>query len=314
MFETLVDKVKAHIDEKKVEENIIVLRGWTFSEEYGVCPLRCKYDGTIRGVDIELRKDVCDLFGKSNIVLSGWKIRVPTHKYIDFQIKLGNEWFTFLSYHSSPAPAPEPAPAPALAPALASDPRPAPTASLTNNMTTVSFAVQPSSTSHVYVVDNFYERPDEVRSFGLQTSEQSSSADIVKSVQSLQDRMEQILGRKIASFSQFEENGRFTATNRFATIDYQTKPYQYAGYVFLTPNAPVTSGMTMYRSRTTKQPFLKEDVIRSNSTDLEAIDIIGNVYNRLVLFESQRVHAVTHHFGNDLERGRLVQTFAFNLA
>jgi hypothetical protein len=306
MFETLVDKVKAHIDEKKVEENNIVLRGWAFSEEYGVCPLRCKYDGTIRGVDIELRKDVCDLFGKSNIVLSGWKIRVPTQKYIDFQIKLGNEWFTFLSYHSSPAPTPEPAPA--------SDPRSAPTTSLTNNMTTVSFAAQPSSISHVYVVDNFYERPDEVRSFGLQTLEQSSSADVVKNIRSLQDRMEQILGRKIASFSQFEENGRFTATNRFATIDYQIKPYQYAGFVFLTPHAPVTSGMTFYRSRTTKQPFLKEDEIRSNSTDLEAIDIIGNVYNRLVLFESQRVHAVTHHFGNDLEKGRLIQTFAFNLA
>ena len=50
-----------------------------------------------------------------------------------------------------------------------------------------------------------------------------------------------------------------------------------------------------------------------NSTEVEAVDIVGNVYNRIVLFNAKMIHSVTHHFGSETEDGRLIQQFAFDL-
>ena len=47
--------------------------------------------------------------------------------------------------------------------------------------------------------------------------------------------------------------------------------------------------------------------------DFEVVDVVGNVYNRLVLFNSQMIHAASCYFGNSLETGRLFQLFFFDL-
>ena len=281
MYHTLIDNVKAWIDQKVVEGEGMTLRGWAFSEDNGVCPIRCRYESTIRSVDIEIRKDIVDRFARPNVILSGWKIHVPLHKYIDFQIKLGSEWCTFLSYHSAPQ---------TMEPILEADAE-------------VKTPVEPPPIQNIVVNPPvFVPNPSNVHIISFYSRQQSNSADVdsVKSNLSLQQNIQKIIGKPIASFSQYEENGRFSLSHRTTPVSLDTKPYQYAGIVFLTPNAPVTAGITMYKSKI-------------NSTEVEAVDIVGNVYNRIVLFNAKMIHSVTHHFGSETEDGRLIQQFAFDL-
>ena len=45
----------------------------------------------------------------------------------------------------------------------------------------------------------------------------------------------------------------------------------------------------------------------------EEVDNFGNIYNRLVLFNSHNVHAVTEYFGDNINNSRLFQLFFFNV-
>jgi hypothetical protein len=50
-----------------------------------------------------------------------------------------------------------------------------------------------------------------------------------------------------------------------------------------------------------------------DSTEFELVDVVGNVYNRLVLFDAKMIHAASNYFGNNLNNGRLFQIFFFDL-
>lgn len=65
-----------------------------------------------------------------------------------------------------------------------------------------------------------------------------------------------------------------------------------AGLLYLTPNAPIDSGTILY-----SEPPHKE------------IDIIGNVYNRLIMYRSDIYHKSNKYFGTGLRDGRLTQVF-----
>jgi len=40
---------------------------------------------------------------------------------------------------------------------------------------------------------------------------------------------------------------------------------------------------------------------------------VGNIYNRLVLFKSHNVHAVSEYFGETIDDSRLFQLFFFDV-
>jgi hypothetical protein len=50
-----------------------------------------------------------------------------------------------------------------------------------------------------------------------------------------------------------------------------------------------------------------------DETDFEMVDRIGNVYNRLILFDAKCLHAGINYFGTNKEDGRLFQLFFFDL-
>jgi len=45
----------------------------------------------------------------------------------------------------------------------------------------------------------------------------------------------------------------------------------------------------------------------------ECVDVVGNIYNRLILFDSRMIHAASAYFGDMKENGRLFQLFFFDL-
>jgi hypothetical protein len=50
-----------------------------------------------------------------------------------------------------------------------------------------------------------------------------------------------------------------------------------------------------------------------DGTQFDVVDVVGNKYNRLVLFDAQLIHAASEYFGNSIENGRLFQMFFFDL-
>ena len=101
---------------------------------------------------------------------------------------------------------------------------------------------------------------------------------------------------------------------------------QYAAVVFLTPNAPPESGTNFYRSKLTGKTRFEKwenngsreyDITFQNGnyydkTKLELIDKIGNVYNRLVIFDAHAIHAASEYFGDTKLNSRYFHMFFFD--
>jgi hypothetical protein len=94
----------------------------------------------------------------------------------------------------------------------------------------------------------------------------------------------------------------------------------WAGVLFLTPDAPLSSGTAFYRFCDGAMTSLDSELLQNSeeinkcSQDLtkwELADTVGNVFNRLVLFNSKRFHMSMDYFGDTKENGRLFQVFFF---
>ena len=90
--------------------------------------------------------------------------------------------------------------------------------------------------------------------------------------------------------------------------------------MYLTPGAPVTAGTGFYRFKNgirtegDASTFGCKEVTDKFSQDYtkwELVDQIGNIFNRLVLFNSKQFHASMDYFGTSKEDGRLFQVFFF---
>ena len=95
----------------------------------------------------------------------------------------------------------------------------------------------------------------------------------------------------------------------------------WAGVLYMTPNAPISSGTGFYRfydGSACKQDMdilenKKEiDKFSQDMTKWKIVDSVGNVFNRLILFNSNRFHMSQDYFGDSKENGRLFQVFFFS--
>ena len=95
------------------------------------------------------------------------------------------------------------------------------------------------------------------------------------------------------------------------------EPKGWAGLIYLTPFPPNNTGTLIVKPlEKTTQLNINIDTSRAISLDKtkwETIDTIGNVFNRLVLYRSNKqYHTADHNFGDNLENGRLTQLFFFD--
>jgi hypothetical protein len=182
----------------------------------------------------------------------------------------------------------------------------------------------------VIVVDNFYENPDEVRRMAL---EQNFDPDLryhkgkrTKEkfiAQNTKQIFESLIGRKITRWTEFEYNGIFQYCTAEDPLVYHSDVQSYAAAVYLTPDAPVTTGTSFFRSRQYPNVY-KSHVDDSNygeifkggfydKTKFELVDTIGNVYNRLALWDARLIHSATEYFGTKKEDSRLFHLFFFDI-
>lgn len=188
------------------------------------------------------------------------------------------------------------------------------------------------------VVENFYDDPDAVREYAL-TREYREDERYHKGARTeektifpgTKELLEDILHKKIINWENHIYNGVFQYCIARDALVYHTDHQTYAAVVYLTPDAPPECGTTFYRSKfngmmhtPTAQDCerlgksaaeLSDEMFAGNyydKTRWETVDVIGNVYNRMVLWDAHKVHAASEYFGDSLHNSRLFHMFFFD--
>jgi len=191
----------------------------------------------------------------------------------------------------------------------------------------------------IIVIDNFYKNPYETRNYILTQDftvrgNYPGQRTISYANQHLKDIIQEYIlpfGGKIIEFPMPDEsnmnnnniyNGAFQyTTSRDRSWVHIDGFNNWAGVLYMTPNAPLSSGTAFYNFHdgTTCEKDQKimnnkteTDISSQDLTKWQLVDRVGNVFNRLILFDSKRFHMSMDYFGDSKENGRLFQVFFFS--
>jgi hypothetical protein len=190
----------------------------------------------------------------------------------------------------------------------------------------------------VLVVDDFYTNPDAVRAFALEQKFEPDNRyfrgdrTVAKFLfPHLKERFEQLLGAQITHWVDHKYNGVFQWCKAGTEVVFHSDAQTYAAVVYLTPGAPVGSGTSLYKSKTSglRRPPTQADAWAAGKTvdqllgdtygnkltdpaAWELVDTVGNVYNRLVIWDAKMIHAAGGYFGDDIRNSRLFHLYFFD--
>jgi hypothetical protein len=115
----------------------------------------------------------------------------------------------------------------------------------------------------------------------------------------VQQKITAIMGVKIDSWKMDSFSFQL-CTEDVETWVHKDKDAQWAGVLYLTPNAPQEAGTGIFTE--------------TKPGEFELQDAIANKYNRLVLYRGDLLHrSLLSGFGNSVETGRLTQVFFFDI-
>jgi len=186
------------------------------------------------------------------------------------------------------------------------------------------------------VVDNFYNNAQGTRDYIL-TQEFSVKGNFPgqRTISYANEHLRDIIqtyvapfGGRITDFPMPEKddkaiyNGSFQyTTSRERSWIHADGWNNWAGVLYLTPDAPLSAGTAFYKFKNGE--YSEEDATLLNTkeqtdkcsqdlTKWELVDRVGNVFNRLILFNSKRFHMSMDYFGDTKENSRLFQVFFFS--
>ena len=167
------------------------------------------------------------------------------------------------------------------------------------------------------VVDNFLKDPNSLRNKALSlrdTYKQRGSAGVRTEPQKwgteFKSHFEKLLNKKITTFNVSENGGGtnccFQWCDQYTELVIHADECNAAGVLYLTPNAPLSSGTDFYVHRRTGYTSIKGlgknevDKLFSTGwqdfTPWEKIDSVSNQYNRLILFDGRYFHSASHQY------------------
>lgn len=183
--------------------------------------------------------------------------------------------------------------------------------------------------ARIFVVDNFYEDPYLIRNIALQQEYVQNGSVGVRSLQQfdfpgIREAFEKIIGSPIKKWT--ETHGictRFQYCTPSDPLVYHCDHSRWAAVVYLTPDAPYETGTSLLAHKKTRIRTNEDPKIETCFTDLgepyfldgthfEEVDTVGNVFNRLVIWDGRSIHAARKYFGNKKENARLFQVFFFD--
>lgn len=198
--------------------------------------------------------------------------------------------------------------------------------------------------SKIFVIDDFYDDPDIIRGYALQQAINSYgyhpglrtlscfNIEAHDKIVKLMNTSIQPSGDCYAFQYNTENDVSWIHTDIVPNeIFKHTEKNYWAAVVYLTPNAPVDSGTTIYTDKTYNISNMKELIHKNTFTRSESEKIIGelslygsdsskwysttklgNVYNRMVIYDAAYYHQASRYFGNSKDNCRLIQIFFFN--
>ena len=193
-------------------------------------------------------------------------------------------------------------------------------------MSASNFIVNRNRTERMFIVDNFYTNPDEVRDFALNQVEYAEDLRWYKGLRSTttyvapgtKEAFEYILGKKITKFD-YGWTGCFQICRASDPQVYHYDLQKWAGMIYLTPNAPVESGTRLMRSKLNGTRHSSEPNVDMafngnfyDGTKFDIADSAGNIYNRLIIMDARCIHSAGPYFGATPEDGRLIHLFFFD--
>ena len=178
----------------------------------------------------------------------------------------------------------------------------------------------------VFIVDNFYANPDEIRNFALTQVNYENDNRWYKGLRSavpyrpdgLKETFENIIGQKIVDFES-SYNGVFQIMMATDPQDYHYDTQRWAAMIYLSPNAPLISGTRTHQSKINgtrhRDTYDADQAFQGDfydSTKFDYVDTVANIYNRLVIMDAGAFHSAGDYFGNTMETGRLTHLFFFD--
>ncbi len=185
------------------------------------------------------------------------------------------------------------------------------------------------SAPSIIVFDDFYSNPLEVRNFALT---QMSIHEVIGGkgypgkrtkkfcTPELENKFNLIFSPYFSNIQLAKEsdNGSFqiTTVNDSSWIHkdhydnnegINNPDQQYAAVLFLTPNPPKNSGTMFYKEVKIKDSITNEMITKNVETDY-----VENQFNRIVIFNSDILHASKNYFGTNDYDSRLTQVFFFD--
>jgi hypothetical protein len=184
------------------------------------------------------------------------------------------------------------------------------------------------------IIDNFYNNPMETRNHILRQEfkvrgNYPGQRTLSYATPEIRDMIQNWIlpfGGKITQFpmekNEKNYNGAFQyTTSRDRSWFHVDSWNNWAAVLYLTPDAPPNSGTGLYRYKDGTR-FDHEQKIRGNADEInkytqdvtqwELIDKVGNIFNRLVIFNANAFHMSMDYFGHDKFTGRLFQVFFFS--
>jgi hypothetical protein len=188
------------------------------------------------------------------------------------------------------------------------------------------FVIQKNNNKRLFVIDNFYSNPDDVRRFALDQEFQSDNRwykglRTIKPFRNnkIKTAFEIIIGEKIINWDDYCYNGVFQITTAKDPQVYHYDEQKWAAMIYLTPNAPLVSGTRTHQSKINHSRHSSDKDVDFafngdfyDSTKFDIVDNIGNVYNRLVIMDAKCIHSAGPYFGQTNDQSRLVHLFFFD--
>ena len=187
---------------------------------------------------------------------------------------------------------------------------------------------------NLLIIDNFYCNAHDVRRFVLSQEfkvrgNYPGQRTLSFASEGLKDTIEKFIfpfEGKIVNWKTTKDENNYNGAYQFTTSRDRSWIHcdganTWAGVLYMTPNAPPSAGTGFYKfkdgSKTYKEVKNKniEKIVGDSSQDItkwELVDKIGNVFNRLILFNSTQYHTSMDYFGTTKENGRLFQVFFFD--
>ena len=156
---------------------------------------------------------------------------------------------------------------------------------------------------NLIIIDDLYNNVDDVRTCIL-----SSSTNMRELSSDLKNVIRSYIHDNITYFS--KEMFEYYNCDKQTVIN-TYKDYDWCGIIFLTPEASVNSGITFYENTKTRDRYCieTENTNMKDMTKWTVIDRVGNLYNRMVLFNCKRYHAHVENFGDTKNSSKLFSMF-----